>query len=48
MATMAMAQAESRDQVRRPDGSRVRVLVVDDEPTLAELLSMALRTSQPS
>ncbi len=30
-------------QLRRPDGSPVRVLVVDDEPTLAELLSMALR-----
>jgi two-component system OmpR family response regulator len=27
----------------RPDGSAVRVLVVDDEPALAELLSMALR-----
>ncbi len=27
----------------RPDGSPVRVLVVDDEPTIAELLSMALR-----
>jgi two-component system, OmpR family, response regulator len=27
----------------RPDGSPVRVLVVDDEPALSELLSMALR-----
>jgi two-component system OmpR family response regulator len=27
----------------RPDGSPVRVLVVDDEPTIAELLGMALR-----
>jgi two-component system OmpR family response regulator len=27
----------------RPDGTPVRVLVVDDEPSLAELLSMALR-----
>jgi two-component system OmpR family response regulator len=27
----------------RPDGSPVRVLVVDDEPSIAELLSMALR-----
>ena len=27
----------------RPDGSPVRVLVVDDEPNLTELLSMALR-----
>jgi two-component system, OmpR family, response regulator len=29
--------------LRRPDGSPVRVLVVDDEPTLTDLLSMALR-----
>ena len=36
-----MANADS--ELRRPDGSAVRVLVVDDEPTLAELLSMALR-----
>ena len=27
----------------RPDGSAVRVLVVDDEPNIAELLNMALR-----
>jgi two-component system, OmpR family, response regulator len=27
----------------RPDGTPLRVLVVDDEPTIAELLSMALR-----
>ena len=27
----------------RPDGSRLRVLVVDDEPNIAELLMMALR-----
>ncbi len=33
----------ARGQLRRADGSPVRVLVVDDEPTLAELLSMALR-----
>jgi two-component system, OmpR family, response regulator len=30
-------------ELRRPDGSPVRVLVVDDEATLTELLSMALR-----
>ncbi len=30
-------------ELRRPDGGPVRVLVVDDEATLAELLSMALR-----
>ncbi len=29
--------------VRRPDGQPVRILVVDDEATLTELLSMALR-----
>ncbi len=35
--------AGSRPELRRADGSPVRVLVVDDESTLAELLSMALR-----
>lgn len=34
---------DGRGQVRRADGGAVRVLVVDDEPALAELLSMALR-----
>src|ERR1035437_322780 len=29
--------------LRRPDGSAVRVLVVDDEPNLAEVLSSVLR-----
>ena len=38
-----MANADSSSELRRPDGNPVRVLVVDDEPTLAELLSMALR-----
>ncbi len=32
-----------RSELARPDGSPVRVLVVDDEAPLAELLSMALR-----
>ncbi|MEW2475274.1 response regulator transcription factor [Micromonospora gifhornensis] len=32
-----------RVELRRPDGEAVRVLVVDDEPTLTDLLSMALR-----
>jgi two-component system OmpR family response regulator len=32
-----------RAELRRADGQPVRVLVVDDESTLAELLSMALR-----
>ncbi len=33
----------ARTELRRPDGQPVRVLVVDDEPTLAELVVMALR-----
>ncbi len=33
----------SSAKLQRPDGSPVRVLVVDDESNLAELLSMALR-----
>jgi two-component system OmpR family response regulator len=32
-----------KSELRRPDGQPVRVLVVDDEATLAELVSMALR-----
>ncbi|SCL21981.1 two-component system, OmpR family, response regulator [Micromonospora pallida] len=32
-----------RVELRRPDGGPVRVLVVDDEPTLTDLLAMALR-----
>jgi two-component system OmpR family response regulator len=40
---MTMANADRGTELRRLDGSPVRVLVVDDEPTLAELLSMALR-----
>ncbi len=32
-----------RSVMRRADGNPVRVLVVDDEPVLAELVSMALR-----
>ena len=31
------------DRLRRTDGGAIRVLVVDDEPTLSDLLSMALR-----
>jgi two-component system OmpR family response regulator len=33
----------ARPEIRRPDGEQIRVLVVDDESTLTELLSMALR-----
>jgi two-component system OmpR family response regulator len=35
--------APIRTDLRRPDGQPVRVLVVDDEHTLAEVMSMALR-----
>nr|WP_092380373.1 response regulator transcription factor [Micromonospora phaseoli] len=41
-----MTEGEVRSgrlELRRPDGEAVRVLVVDDEPTLTDLLSMALR-----
>lgn len=38
-----MANAQARTDLRRTDGGPLRVMVVDDEPTLAELLSMALR-----
>lgn len=31
------------DPLRRPDGTPIRVLTVDDEPSLIELLSMAMR-----
>ena len=33
----------SRGNLTRPDGSPIRILAVDDEPALTELLSMALR-----
>ncbi|HEV7899395.1 MAG TPA: response regulator transcription factor [Planosporangium sp.] len=35
--------SQTRPELRRADGQPVRVLVVDDESTLTELLSMALR-----
>jgi two-component system, OmpR family, response regulator len=38
-----MSVSEQAPALRRADGSAVRVLVVDDEPTLSELLAMALR-----
>ncbi len=45
MASMRIGGEAGLDRVelRRPDGEPVRVLVVDDEPTLTDLLSMALR-----
>ncbi len=42
MSTDAPGPA-ARPRLARPDGQPVRVLVVDDEATLTELLSMALR-----
>ncbi len=35
--------AVARGDLRQPEGSPVRVLVVDDQPSLADLLAMALR-----
>ena len=40
---MTTTRSQSAPALQRPDGSPVRVLVVDDEPNLTELLSMALR-----
>ncbi len=37
-------QAGREPGIARPDGSAVRVLVVDDEPSLAELLASVLRS----
>jgi two-component system OmpR family response regulator len=41
MATMSVDPG--RAELRRVDGSPIRVLVADDEPNLAELVTMALR-----
>ncbi|WP_406069540.1 response regulator transcription factor [Streptomyces sp. NBC_01020] len=40
---MTTTLPQGRTEMCRPDGTAVRVLVVDDEASLAELLSMALR-----
>jgi len=43
---MAVTESSTRSKptpMRRADGNPIRVLVVDDEPTLTDLLSMALR-----
>jgi two-component system OmpR family response regulator len=37
------AVTQSRPRLKHADGSPIRVLVVDDEPTLTDLLQMALR-----
>lgn len=44
MSTMTSGNSPAnRTAMRRADGSPINVLVVDDEPVLAEMLSMALR-----
>ena len=43
MVAMTTKPAARPAPLTRPDGTPVRVLVVDDEPALSELLSMALR-----
>ncbi len=40
---MTTISPQGRTELVRPDGSSVRVLVVDDEQSITELLSMALR-----
>ena len=40
---MTASTASRRAELTRPDGTALRVLVVDDENTLSELLSMTLR-----
>jgi two-component system OmpR family response regulator len=40
---MTSAQVSRKPSLLRPDGTPVRVLVVDDEPNIADLLAMALR-----
>src|SRR6185312_6046612 len=43
MTTTQSPSASAQPELQRPGGGSVRALVVDDESTLAELLSMALR-----
>src|SRR5450755_551924 len=47
MMSLAQSPQPARDTerhgLRRPDGTPIRVLVVDDEPSLAELLASVLR-----
>lgn len=40
---MTVTSPQTRTEMLRPDGTPVRVLVVDDEASLAELLALALR-----
>jgi two-component system OmpR family response regulator len=41
--TATTTRRAPHDQLTRPDGTPIRALVVDDEPTIGELLSTALR-----
>jgi two-component system OmpR family response regulator len=43
MTSSAESTNSERVVMRRADGSPVRILVVDDEPVLAEMITMALR-----
>src|SRR2546421_8521894 len=43
MTGMSTIPSGAPGPLRRADGQPVRILVVDDEPTLTELLTMALR-----
>ncbi len=43
MEPIAPSASQSDGGLQRADGSPVRVLVVDDEPSLAELLASVLR-----
>lgn len=43
VSSMTTTSPQGRTELLRPDGSPVRVLVVDDELSITELLSMALR-----
>ena len=40
---MAITARNGLQALTRPDGSAIRILTVDDESSLTELLSMALR-----
>src|SRR5271170_885569 len=43
MERLAPAPGTADSSLQRPDGTPIRVLVVDDEPSLAELLASVLR-----
>ncbi|WP_430592244.1 response regulator transcription factor [Humidisolicoccus flavus] len=43
MNDSASAQLRAQPKLRRPDGSPIRILVVDDEQSLADLVAMGLK-----